>query len=163
MINKLLSVFLGAVLWGLGTYFNVLVAIGKYGLLAFIAGVILALGLLIRKGFQENRTSTELWILIFRGLAVEALLFPIANLINMYLLNNSLPYEETRKVLISSGLISAILASAFLFNARLLKTKIGQMHSNFKENTQDKEAGLKPGNGLSVDLVKESRNKGHEK
>jgi len=37
MVNKLLSVFLGAVLWGLGTYFDVVVAIGKYGLIAFFA------------------------------------------------------------------------------------------------------------------------------
>ena len=162
MINKLLSVFLGAVLWGLGTYFDVLVAIGKYGLLAFIAGVILALGLLIRKGFQENRSSTELWILIFRGLAVEALLFPIANLINLYLLNNSFPYGETRSVLIASGLIAAILAGVFLFNARLLKTKISQLHTRLDEGKQDQDTGLKPGNASSVDLVKESMIKGHE-
>lgn len=59
MINKLLSVSLGEVLWGLGTYFNVLVAIEKYGVLAFIAGVILALGLLISKVFQERRHSSR--------------------------------------------------------------------------------------------------------
>ena len=163
MVNKLLSIFLGAVLWGLGTYFDVLVAIGRYGLLAFIAGVILALGLLIRKGFHENRSSTDLWILIFRGLAVEALLFPIANLINLYLINNSLPYEETRSVLIASGLIAAILAGAFLFNARLLNTRIRQLHTRLEESRQDKGASLKPGNASSVNLVKESMIKGHEK
>jgi hypothetical protein len=156
MVNKLLSVFLGAVLWGLGTYFDVVVAIGKYGLIAFFAGVILALGLLIRKGFRENKSSTDLWILIFRGLAVEVLFFPIANLIMVYLLYNGWPYEETRAVLIESGLIAAILAGVFLFNAHLLNTKIRQLHTRLEESRQDKEASLKPGKESSVNLDKES-------
>lgn len=162
MVNKLLSVLFGAVLWGLGTYFDVVVAIGKYGPLAFMAGVILALGLLIRKGFQENKSSTDLWILIFRGLAVEALFFPIANLIMVYLLYNGWPYVETRAVLIQSGLIAAILAGVFLFNAQLLNTKIRQLHTRLEESRQDKEASLKPGKESSVNLVKESIIKGHE-
>lgn len=162
MVNKLLSVFLGAVLWGLGTYFDVVVAIGKYGLIAFFAGVILALGLLIRKGFLENKSSTDLWILIFRGLAVEALFFPIASLIMVYLLNNGLTYEETRAVLIESGLIAAILAGVFIFNAHLLNTKIRQLHTRLEESRQDKEASLKPGKESSVNLDKESNISDHE-
>lgn len=162
MVNKLLSVFLGAVLWGLGTYFDVVVAIGKYGLIAFFAGAILALGLLIRKGFQENKSSTDLWIFIFRGLAVEVLFFPIANLIMVYLLNNGWPYEETRAVLIESSLIAAILAGVFLFNAHLLNTKIRQLNTRLEESRQDKEASLKPDKEASVNLDKESITSGHE-
>lgn len=162
MVNKLLSVFLGAVLWGFGTYFDIVVAIGKYGLIAFFAGAILALGLLIRKGFLENKSSTDLWILIFRGLAVEALFFPIASLIMVYLLNNGLTYEETRVVLIESGLIAAILAGVFLFNAHLLNTKIRQLHTRLEESRQDKEASLKPGKESSVNLDKESNISDHE-
>lgn len=140
MINKLLSIFLGAVLWGLGSYFDIVVAIGKYGLLAFLAGVLLALGLLITKAFLEKKTSTDLWILIFRGLAIETLLFPIANLIMVYMLNHSLPYEETRAVLIESGLIAAILAGVFFFNAHLLNTKIRQLHTRLKRASKDNES-----------------------
>lgn len=162
MVNKLLSVFLGAVLWGLGTYFDVVVAIGKYGLIAFFAGAVLALGLLIRKGFQENKSSTDLWIFIFRGLAVEVLFFPIANLIMVYMLYNRWPYEETRAVLIESGLIAAILAGVFLFNAHLLKTKIRQLHTRLEESRQDKEASLKQGKESSVNLDKESNISDHE-
>ena len=162
MVNKLLSVFLGAVLWGLGTYFDVVVAIGKYGLIAFFAGAVLALGLLIRKGFQENKSSTDLWIFIFRGLAVEVLFFPIANLIKVYMLYNRWPYEETRAVLIESGLIAAILAGVFLFNAHLLKTKIRQLHTRLEESRQDKEASLKQGKEASINLDKESITKDHE-
>ncbi|HUS87830.1 MAG TPA: hypothetical protein VMW91_00425 [Desulfosporosinus sp.] len=162
MVNKLLSVFLGAALWGLGMFFVVVVAIGKYGLIAFFAGVILALGLLIRKGFQEKKSSTDLWILIFRGLAVEVLFFPIANLITVYLLNNGWPYEETRAVLIKSGLIAAILAGVFLFNARLLNTKIRQLPTRLEKIRQDNEASLKPGKESSVNLDKESITSDHE-
>ena len=162
MFKKLLSIFLGAVLWGVGAYFDVVVAIGKYGLIAFFAGVILALGLLIRKGFQEQKSSTDLWIFIFRGLAVEALFFPIANLIMVYMLNKGWPYEETRVVLIESGLIAAILAGVFVFNAHLLKTKIRQLHTRLEENGQDKEASLKAGKESSVNLDKESTTSGHE-
>jgi hypothetical protein len=160
MVSKLLTVFLGAVLWGLGMFFIVGVAIAKYGLIAFLAGVILALGLLISKGFQENKSSTDLWILIFRGLAIEALLFPIANLIMVYMLNNGWPYEETKAVLIESGLVAAILAGAFLFNAHLLNTKIRRLHTRLEEIGHDKEASLKAGKESSVDLDKESTKSG---
>ena len=162
MVNKLLSIFFGAVLWGLGTYFDVVMAIGRYGLIGFLAGVILALGLLIRKGFQENKSSTDLWVLIFRGLAIEVLFFPIASLINVYMLNYGLPYEETRSTLIASGLIAAILAGVFIFNAHLLNTKIRQMHTRLEESRQDKEALPKPGKMSIVNLDKEPIKKDHE-
>lgn len=149
MINKLLSIFLGAVLWGLGANLNVGVAIGKYGLIAFFAGAILALGLLIRKGFQENKSNKDLWILIFRGLAIEALFFPIANLIMEYMVIHAFPYDETRAVLIQSGLIALILATVFLFNAHLLNTKIRQLHTRLEER--------------KLELDKESMNNSHEK
>ena len=160
MVNKLLSIFLGSVLWGLGMFFVVAVAIGKYGWIAFFAGVILALGLLIRKGFPENKGSTDLWILIFKGLAVEVLFFPVANLVMIYMLYNSLPYEETKAVLIESGLIAAILAGVFMFNANLLNTKIRQLHNRLDE--QEKEANLEPGKESSVNLDKEPPKKSHE-
>jgi hypothetical protein len=121
VINKLLSIFFGAILWGLGFYLNIVVAIGKYGLLAFLAGVLLALGLLITKAYVEKKTSLDLWIFILRGLAVESLVFPIANLIMVYMLNNSLPYDETRAVLIESSLIAVVLAGVFFFNAHLFR------------------------------------------
>lgn len=149
VIKRLLSIFLGAVLWGLGANLNVAVAIGKYGLIAFFAGAILALGLLIRKAFQQNKTNKDLWILIFRGLAVEALLFPIANLIMEYTLNKAFLFDETRALLIQSGLISAILATAFLFNAHLLNTKIRSLHTQLEER--------------KLGLHEESRNIKHEK
>lgn len=148
MIKKL-SIFLGALLWGLGADLNVSVAIGKYGLIAFFAGAVLAAGLLIRKGFQENQSNKDLWILIFRGLAVEALLFPIANLIMEYLLLKAFPYDETRALLIQSGLIAVILATVFLFNAHLLNTKIRLLHTRLEER--------------KLELNKESMNKKHEK
>jgi len=162
MVNKLLAIFLGAILWGIGANLDVGVAIAKYGLLAFFAGVILALGLLIRKGFQENKSSTDLWILIFRGLAIEALLFPIANLIAEYLELNALPYDITRTLFIQSGLIAAILAGVFLFNAHLLNTRIRQLHTRLEESRQDKETNLKLGKESSVNLDKESTTSDHE-
>ena len=149
MINKLLSIFFGAVLWGLGANLNVGVAIGKYGLAAFFAGAILALGLLIRKAFQENKSNKDLWILIFRGLAIEALFFPIANLIMEYMVLHAFPYDETRAVLIQSGLIAVILATVFLFNAHLLNTKIRQLHTQLEER--------------KLELDKETMNNSHEK
>jgi hypothetical protein len=148
-VIKKLSIFLGALLWGLGADLNVSVAIGKYGLIAFFAGAVLAAGLLIRKGFQENQSNKDLWILIFRGLAVEALLFPIANLIMEYLLLKAFPYDETRALLIQSGLIAVILATVFLFNAHLLNTKIRLLHTRLEER--------------KLELNKESMNKKHEK
>lgn len=160
MVNKLLSIFLGAILWGVGMFFVVAVAIGKYGFIAFFAGVILGLGLLISKGFRDNKSSTDLWILIFKGLAVEALFFPIANLVMMYMLYNSLPYEQTKAVLIQSGLIAAILAGVFMFNAHLLNTKIRQLHTRLEE--QEKEASLKPGKESGVHLEKEPPKESHE-
>ena len=140
MLNKLLSIFLGAVLWGMGANLDIGVAIGKYGLIAFFAGVILALGLLVRKGFQEDKSTTDLWILIFRGLAIEALMFPIANLIWEYTELSAFPYDVTRTLLIQSGLIAAILATAFLFNAHLLNTKIRLLHTRLEASKQDKES-----------------------
>lgn len=160
MVNKLLSIFLGSVLWGVGMFFVVATAIGKYGYIAFFAGVVLALGILIRKGFRENKSNTDLWILIFRGLAVEALFFPIANLIMVYMVNNGLPYEETKAVLIASGLIAAILSGVFMFNAHLLNTKIRQLHTRMEE--QEKEASLKPGKDSNVNLEKEPSKKTHD-
>ena len=172
MFNKVLTVFLGAVLWGLGINFDVVVAIGKlsevqnsastYGLISFFAGAILALGLLIRKGFLENKSSTDLWVYIFRGLAVEALLFPVSNLINVYVVYNGWPYEETRGVLIASGLIAAILAGVFVFNAHLLNTKIRHLRSRLEESKQDKETSPKSDQATTVNLDKESIIKGHE-
>jgi hypothetical protein len=162
MVNKLLAIFLGAILWGMGANLDVGVAIGKYGLIAFFAGVILALGLLIRKGFQENKSSTDLWILIFRGLAIEALLFPIANLIMEYMEFNTFSYDLTRTLLIQSGLIAAILAGVFLFNAHLLNTRIRQLHTRLEESRQDKETNLKLGKESSVNLDKESTTSDHE-
>jgi len=162
MVNKLLTVFLGAVLWGLGINFDVVVAIGKYGLIAFFAGVILALGLLIRKGFLENKSSTDLWIFIFRGLAVQALLFPLANLIFLYVTYNGWPYAETRAVLIESGLIAAILAGVFVFNAHLLNTKIRHLRTRLEENKQDTKPSLKSSVESTVNLDKVSIIKGHE-
>ena len=162
MVNKLLAIFLGAVLWGVGADLDVGVAIKKYGLIAFLAGAILALGLLIRKGFQENKSSTDLWILIFRGLAIEALLFPIANLIAEYMELNAFPYDVTRTVLVASGLIAAILAGVFLFNAHLLNTKIRKLHTRLEESKQDKETNLKPGKESSVNLDKKSATSDHE-
>ena len=140
MLNKLLSIFLGAVLWGMGANLDIGVAIGKYGLIAFFAGVILALGLLVRKGFQEDKSTTDLWVLIFRGLAIEALMFPIANLIWEYTELSAFPYDVTRTLLIQSGLIAAILATAFLFNAHLLNTKIRLLHTRLEASKQDKES-----------------------
>jgi hypothetical protein len=142
VINKLLSIFFGAILWGLGFYLNIVVAIGKYGLLAFFAGVLLALGLLITKTYVEKKTSLNLWIFILRGLAVESLVFPIANLIMVYMLNNSLPYDETRAVLIESSLIAVVLAGVFLFNAHLLKT----VFRRFRDQGQsDKQSHIDAG------------------
>jgi len=162
MVSKLLSIFLGAVLWGLGMSLIVVVAIGKYPLIAFSAGVILALGLFIRKGFLENKTSTNLWILIFRGLAVEALLFPIANLIMVFVIYNGWPYAETRAVLIESGLIAAILAGVFVFNAHLLNTKIRYLRTRLEESKQDTVTSLKSSNEVTVNLDKESITKDHD-
>lgn len=162
MVNKLLSIFLGAVLWGLGMFFVISVAIGKYGVIGFFAGVVLGLGLLISKGFLENKSSTDLWILIFRGLAVEALLFPIANLIWVYEINNGWPYAETRAVLIESGLIAAILAGVFVFNAHLLNTKIRHLRTRLEESKQDKETSPKSSKESTVNLDKESIIKGHD-
>ena len=162
MINKLLTIFLGAVLWGLGINFDVVVAIGKYGLIAFFAGVILALGLLIRKGFLESKSSTDLWVFIFRGLAIQALIFPIANLIMVYVIYNGWPYAETRAVLIESGLIAAILAGVFVFNAHLLNTKVRHLRTRLAESKQDTQTSLKLGKEATVNLDKESITKGHE-
>ncbi|WP_088226541.1 hypothetical protein [Desulfosporosinus sp. FKB] len=133
MVNKLLSIILGAVLWGLGTYLNIVVAIGKYGLPAFLAGVLLALGFLVTKALSEEKTSIDLWIIILRGLAVESLLFPLANLAMVYLLAKGFPLEETRAVLIESGLIAVILAGVFFFNAHLLNTKIRRWRMGIKK------------------------------
>ncbi|AFM40735.1 hypothetical protein Desaci_1747 [Desulfosporosinus acidiphilus SJ4] len=124
MINKLLSIVFGAVLWGLGLTIDVAVAIGKYGLPAFLAGVLLALGLLISKAFLDKKASLDLWVIILRGLAVEALLFPAANLIMVFMLTKGFPFEITRAVLIESGLIAVILAGVFFFNAHLLNKKV---------------------------------------
>ena len=162
MVNKLLTIFLGAVLWGLGINFDVVVAIGKYGLIAFFAGVILALGLLIRKGFLEDKSSTDLWVFIFRGLAVQALIFPIANLIMVYVIYNGWPYAETRAVLIESGLIAAILAGVFVFNAHLLNTKVRHLRTRLEESKQGTQTSLKSGKEATVNLDKESITKGHE-
>jgi len=162
MVNKLLAVFLGAVLWGIGMFFIVAVAIGKYGLIAFFAGIVLALGLLIRKGFVENKSSTDLWILIFRGLAVEALFFPIANLIMVYVVYNGWPYAETRAVLIESGLIAAILAGVFVFNAHLLNTKIRHLRTRLEESKQDMVTSHKSSKEVTVNLDKESIRKDHD-
>lgn len=162
MVNKLLSIFLGAVLWGLGMFFVVATAIGMYGYIAFFAGAILALGLLIRKGFLDNKSSTDVWILIFRGLAVEVLFFPLANLIMVYMIYHGWPYEETRAMLIESGLITAILAGVFLFNAHLLNTKIRLLHARLEESKRDKETSLKPGKESSVTLEKEPIKESHE-
>ncbi|KLU66635.1 hypothetical protein DEAC_c13010 [Desulfosporosinus acididurans] len=133
MVNKLLSIILGAVLWGLGTYINIVVAIAKYGLPAFLAGVLLALGFLATKALSEEKTSIDLWIIILRGLAVESLLFPLANLAMVYLLAKGFPFEETRAVLIESGLIAVILAGVFFFNAHLLNTKIRRWRMGIKK------------------------------
>jgi len=65
-------------------------------------------------------------------------------------------------VLIESGLIAAILAGVFLFNAHLLKTKIRQLHTRLEESRQDKEASLKQGKESSVNLDKESNISDHE-
>lgn len=137
MVNKLLSIVLGAILWGVGAYFDVAVAIGKYGLIGFFAGALLAIGILSSKGFLDKKSSTDLWVFVFRGLAVESLLFPVANLIMVYMVSNGLPYDETRAVLIESGLIAAILAGVFLFNGHLLNTKIRQLRSRLEETKQD--------------------------
>ncbi|MGC7870771.1 hypothetical protein ACPUYX_04465 [Desulfosporosinus sp. SYSU MS00001] len=133
MVNKLLSIILGAVLWGLGIYLNIAVAIGKYGLPAFLAGVLLALGFLVTKALSEKKTSMDLWIIILRGLAVESLLFPLANLAMVYLVMKGFPFEETRAVLIESGLIAVILAGVFFFNAHLLNTKIRRWRMGIKK------------------------------
>jgi hypothetical protein len=143
MIIKSISVALGAVLWGIGASVDVAVAIGKYGPIGFFAGALLAVGILGSKGFLEHKNSTDLWIFILRGLAVESLLFPIANLIMIYMLSNGFPYAETRAVLIESGLIAVILMGVFLFNGHLLNTKIRRRHTHPEENKLDKKSGIK--------------------
>lgn len=123
MLNKLLAIFLGAVLWGLGANLNVAVAFGKYGLIAFLAGAVLALGLLIRKGFRQNQSSMNLWVMIFRGLAVEVLFFPIANIIMEYVELDAFPYDVTRTLLIQSGFIAVVLATVLLLSAYFLNKR----------------------------------------
>ncbi|MDQ7092551.1 hypothetical protein REC12_02985 [Desulfosporosinus sp. PR] len=137
MLSKLLSVFLGVVLWGLGAYLDVVVALGRYGLGGLLAGAFIALVLLMRKAFGLKKTSLDLWVLIFRGLALETLLFPIANLVMVYMLNKSLPYDETKAVLIVSCLITAILAGAFFLVAYLLKTKIQRLRTGLSRKESE--------------------------
>lgn len=137
MLSKLLSVFLGVVLWGLGAYLDVVVALGRYGLGGLLAGALIALVLLMRKAFGLKKTSLDLWVLIFRGLALEALLFPIANLVMVYMLNKSLPYDETKAVLIVSCLITAILAGSFFLVAYLLKTKIQRLRTGLSRKESE--------------------------
>lgn len=141
MVRKVIVVLVSAVLWGLGANVDIGVAFGKgYGTAAFIVGAILALALLIRKGFILGKDSTDLWVLMFRGLAVEALFFPIANLIMEYVVFHAMPFEVTKALLIQSGLIAAFLAAVFLFNAHLLSTKIRQLNARLEERKQNKES-----------------------
>ena len=128
---RLLTIFSGAVLWGLAASFEVVVAIGKYGLLGFLAGVLLALGLLIYKAFWDKKGTAQLWIFIFRGLGVGALLFPVSNLIMVYMISSGFPYDETRAVLIESGLIGLLLALVFFFNAHLIKKSLRRRLAGF--------------------------------
>lgn len=140
VIKKLPSIFIGAVLWGLGANLNIGVALGKFGLLAFVIGAILAVILLIRKGLQENQSNKDLWILIFRGLAIEVLAFPLANLIMEYMLINSFPYDETKALLIQSGSIALIMGAAFLYTAHLLNRKRHLIYNDEEKIRTHKES-----------------------
>lgn len=132
MLNKLVAIFLGAVLWGLGANLDVAVAFGKYGFLAFLAAAVLAAGLLIRQGFAKNQAGRNLWVTIFRGLAIEALFFPLANIIMEYTELDAFPADVTRTLLLQSGVLVLILIAVFLFIAHLLNRKVRREANSFK-------------------------------
>lgn len=134
MAGKWLTVLLGAVFWGLGANIDFGLAFGFGGSLVFIlVGLATAL-LLWQQGFRSGKSGPELWSLILKGLAVEAVLFPAAGLIMGILSPLALgPGVSFAGFLVYLGLLGGFLAAVFLFSAYLLKRRIKPLQERSKK------------------------------
>ncbi|MHB1653718.1 MAG: hypothetical protein ACYCVD_14775 [Desulfitobacteriaceae bacterium] len=140
MIGKWISILLGAVLWGLGANIDFGVAFGFGGTAAFLIVALLTIAILWKKGFRSGKSGLELWILILRGLAWEALLFPVASLILGLFSPQALgPGVNLKTLLIYSGLLGGFLAVVFLFNVHLLITRIKPLQEESRKHIKPRK------------------------
>lgn len=142
MLGKIISAIIGSFLWGIGANIIIGVAFGTYGALAFSVVALCAMGLLLYQGLRVGKGSIDIWVFIFRGLGVEALLFPIANMIMGLTTPHTLPGGDLKVLLIYSGFIGVLLGITFFFNARLLNTRIKVMQVRINQkNAGGRERG----------------------
>ncbi|MDI6813573.1 MAG: hypothetical protein QMC95_12895 [Desulfitobacteriaceae bacterium] len=152
IIQKWMAIILGGFLLGLGADLDFGVAFAFGGTVVFFVAALLTAVWLWYLSFRSSRTPRELWISIFKGLAVESLLFPVASLILGLAYPQSLSPGITLKTLmIYSALVGGILAATFMFNAHILamrpKVRLqakdglakGSDHSKTKPKTEENE------------------------
>lgn len=124
MAFKWIAVLIAGILWGLGADLDFTVAFGVGGTAVFLFATLLSGTLFWFKAFRRKRSPLQLWIGIFRGLVVEALLYPLAGIIfgltSPFNLGTSQGFFQTL-LYSGSGLIGGFLALVFFLIARLLK------------------------------------------
>lgn len=140
MIWKGTTIALGTTLLATGASLDIGVPAGATGgNIGFAVGAIASLYWLYQKGMKQGKTPTDLWIIIFYGLAIEALVFPVAVAIKLV----TSPYMNepglVKTAVISYGAVGVLLAAVFFFNARMLNGKLRYLHARLEAEKKKKE------------------------
>jgi len=138
-MRKWTTIVIGALVLGLGAEFLLLLAFGGPPYLGF-AAVGLAVAYWFYRRSQAGASGTDLWVTIFRGLAIEAGLLPLARLTEGLLNPQTVPAGYSlSSLVIAFALVGVFLAAVFMFNARLLNTQIRLMRARLEEERKGRQ------------------------
>jgi len=142
---KWFTVIIGALWWAFGATIDVTVALRSGGSLLFTSVLVVAFYVLYRQGFRRNKSNTDLWVLIFRGLSIEAVLFALAILIMGLTTSELFVPEMTLGDLFTAYGVPGLLVAALLWlSAWLLNTPFRRMHEKLEEDKRKRLAVAKP-------------------
>jgi len=132
---KWFTVIIGALWWAFGATLDLTVAFGSGGTIIFSVMLVLSFYFLYRTGFRRNKSKTDLWVLIFRVLSIEAVLFSLAILIlglttpEVFIAGTTL-----KDLFVDYGIPGLAMAVLFWFNAWLLNTHWRRMYEQLEES-----------------------------
>ena len=132
---KWFTVIIGALWWAFGATLDLTVAFGSGGTIIFSVMLVLSFYFLYRTGFRRNKSKTDLWVIIFRVLSIEAVLFSLAILVLGLTTPEVFTAGTTLKDLfVDYGIPGLVMAGLFWFNSWLLNTHWRRMYEQLEES-----------------------------
>lgn len=172
MAFKWFAMIIGALWWAFGAMLDFSIAFGSGGAIAFAVVLVLGFYFLYHIGFHKNKAVLDLWIWIFRGLSIEALVFSAAILVLGWTMPEVMgPGATWKDVFVDYGIPGVVIALLFWFNAwlfdRHLRTMFEQLEESKRLRLEQEELLRKSASQERADTTGESakarKNKKREK